>query len=66
MWSRMTDALFREMVEAAALSYRRSGPYAWHFAKGKLGGDPVFRFLLRPPSCPPPAACWTWDADREC
>ena len=46
MWSRMTDALFRELVEAAALSYRRSGRYAWHFAKGKLGGDPVFRFLL--------------------
>lgn len=52
MWSRMTDALFREMVEAAALSYRRSGRYAWHFAKGKLGGDPVFRFLLRTPVLP--------------
>lgn len=52
MWSRMTDALFRELVEAAALSYRRSGRYAWHFAKGKLGGDPVFRFLLRTPVLP--------------
>jgi SAM-dependent methyltransferase len=52
MWFRMTDALFRELVEAAALSYRRSGRYAWHFAKGKLGGDPVFRFLLRTPVLP--------------
>ncbi|QQP93287.1 class I SAM-dependent methyltransferase (plasmid) [Skermanella sp. TT6] len=48
----MTDALFRDLVEAAALPYRESGRYAWHFAKGKLGGDPVFRFLLRTPVLP--------------
>ncbi|MBY6261094.1 class I SAM-dependent methyltransferase [Azospirillum sp. 412522] len=42
----MTDAVFRELVAAAALPYRRCGRYAWHFAKGKLAGDPVFRHLL--------------------
>ena len=63
----MTDAVFRELVEAAAHPYRRSGRYAWHFAQGKL---------RRRSGVPFPAAqrraafrrraCWTWDADREC
>jgi SAM-dependent methyltransferase len=38
---------FKTLVEAAAEPYRAAGRYAWHFAKGKLGGDPVFYFLLR-------------------
>lgn len=42
----MTDREFKALVEAAAAPYRRSGRYAWHFARGKLRGDPVFRFLL--------------------
>ncbi|CAO3425792.1 class I SAM-dependent methyltransferase [Azospirillum endophyticum] len=42
----MTDAVFRDLVAAAARPYRRCGRYAWHFAKGKLAGDPVFRHLL--------------------
>ncbi|EWY41920.1 methyltransferase type 11 [Skermanella stibiiresistens SB22] len=48
----MPEAFFRELVDAAAMPYRRSGRYAWHFAKGKLRGDPVFRFLLRSATLP--------------
>ncbi|QCG90761.1 class I SAM-dependent methyltransferase [Azospirillum sp. TSH100] len=43
----MTDAVFRDLVAAAARPYRRCGRYAWHFTKGKLAGDPVFHHLLR-------------------
>jgi SAM-dependent methyltransferase len=49
----MTDRDFRALVEAAAAPYRRSGRYAWHFARGKLRGDPVFRFLLSSGVLPP-------------
>ena len=42
----MSDAVFRELATAAARPYRPCGRYAWHFAKGKLIGDPVFRHLL--------------------
>jgi hypothetical protein len=31
---------------AACAPYRRSGRFAWHFARGKLGRDPVFRGML--------------------
>ncbi|SMF18916.1 Methyltransferase domain-containing protein [Azospirillum oryzae] len=48
----MTDAVFRELVAAAASPYRRCGRYAWNFAKGKLSGDPVFRHLLTQPLLP--------------
>lgn len=48
----MTDAVFRDLVTAAARPYRRCGRYAWHFAKGKLAGDPVFRHLLSQPLLP--------------
>jgi SAM-dependent methyltransferase len=41
------DAHFRSLVDEATERYRGAGRYAWHFAKGKLGGDPVFRFLLQ-------------------
>jgi SAM-dependent methyltransferase len=37
---------FAQLVEAAAAPYRRAGRFAWHFARGKLGGDPVFRHLV--------------------
>ena len=33
------------LVTAAAEPYRPSGRYAWRFARGKLGFDPVFRHL---------------------
>ena len=40
------DAAWRAIHRAACLPYRASGRFAWHFARGKLGGDPVFRALL--------------------
>ncbi len=43
----MTLAARKELVESAAAPYRAAGRYAWHFARGKLGGDPVFAALLR-------------------
>ncbi|MDA8377756.1 MAG: class I SAM-dependent methyltransferase [Planctomycetia bacterium] len=35
-----------EMILTAAEPYRAAGRFAWHFARGKLGGDPVFTGLL--------------------
>ncbi|MEP6789724.1 MAG: class I SAM-dependent methyltransferase [Ramlibacter sp.] len=35
-----------ELIERAAAPYRSAGRYAWHFARGKLGGDPIFAALL--------------------
>ncbi|GMV47863.1 MAG: hypothetical protein AMXMBFR66_32610 [Pseudomonadota bacterium] len=40
------EAAWQALREAAAAPYRRAGRFAWHFARGKLGGDPVFRALL--------------------
>ena len=39
-------ALKRRLVATAARRYRRAGPFAYHFARGKLQGDPVFAALL--------------------
>jgi len=41
-----TDAAWRELHTAACAPYRQAGSFAWHFARGKLGRDPVFRGLL--------------------
>ena len=35
------------LLDAASAPYRRAGRFAWRFARGKLGMDPVFRYLLR-------------------
>ena len=40
------DAAYARLVEAASAPYRAAGRFAWHFARGKLRGDPVFRHLL--------------------
>jgi 2-polyprenyl-3-methyl-5-hydroxy-6-metoxy-1,4-benzoquinol methylase len=40
------DADYRRLVEAASEPYRAAGRFAWHFARGKLGGDPAFRHFL--------------------
>ena len=37
---------WRALVEAASAPYRAADKFAWHFARGKLGGDPVFRHVL--------------------
>ena len=41
-----TDAFWRELHDAACAPYRSAGRFAWHFARGKLGRDPVFRAML--------------------
>ncbi|OUM01861.1 class I SAM-dependent methyltransferase [Variovorax sp. JS1663] len=41
-----TDAAWRQLHEAASAPYRKAGNFAWHFARGKLGRDPVFRGLV--------------------
>jgi SAM-dependent methyltransferase len=40
-------ASFSHIVELATQPYQQSGKFAWHFAKGKLNGDPAFAGLLR-------------------
>lgn len=42
----MSRDLLRQLVELAAAPYRTAGNFAWHFARGKLGRDPVFAGLL--------------------
>jgi SAM-dependent methyltransferase len=44
----MSDENFvrRELVERAAQPYRKAGRFAWHFARGKLAGDQIFRVLV--------------------
>lgn len=34
------------LIDAASEPYRRAGHFAWRFARGKLGLDPVFHHLL--------------------
>lgn len=41
-----TDAAWRRLHERASAPYRHAGRFAWHFARGKLGRDPVFRGLI--------------------
>jgi SAM-dependent methyltransferase len=40
------DAAWRRLHRAATAPYRKAGNFAWHFARGKLGHDPVFRGLV--------------------
>lgn len=35
------------LLEQATAPYRSRGKFAWHFARGKLGGDPAFAGLLQ-------------------
>jgi SAM-dependent methyltransferase len=42
----MEAAAYGRLVETASEPYRAAGRFAWHFARGKLGGDPAFRHLL--------------------
>ena len=42
-----TDAAWSRLHDAACAPYRRSSRWAWHWARGKLGHDPVFRGLLQ-------------------
>lgn len=46
---------WNELHEQASARYRGAGRFAWHFARGKLGRDPVFRTLLAAGLVPPGA-----------
>jgi SAM-dependent methyltransferase len=37
---------WRRLHESASAPYRHAGRFAWHFARGKLGRDPVFRGIV--------------------
>ena len=39
-------AAWARLLDRASAPYRTAGRFAWHFARGKLGRDPVFRHLL--------------------
>lgn len=41
------EATYARLSEAASEPYRPAGRFAWQFARGKLLGDPVFRYLLQ-------------------
>ncbi len=41
-----STAFVKHLIAKAAAPYRAAGLYAWFFARGKLGGDPVFAHLL--------------------
>ena len=42
----MSRAEFKSMVDLASARYRSCGRFAYHFARGKLLGDPAFPHLL--------------------
>ncbi len=42
-----TEPVIAALIEAASDPYRRAGRFAWHFARGKLRGDPAFAAILR-------------------
>ncbi|HUN93257.1 MAG TPA: class I SAM-dependent methyltransferase [Burkholderiaceae bacterium] len=50
---RSADDAWRALRAAACAPYRSAGHFAWHFARGKLRIDPVFRHLLREGLIPP-------------
>lgn len=44
----MTTVPFeRRLLDRASAPYRAAGSFAYHFARGKLGGDPAFVAMLR-------------------
>ncbi|MBW3656854.1 MAG: class I SAM-dependent methyltransferase [Gemmatimonadetes bacterium] len=48
-------AAWSRLLDRASAPYRSAGRFAWHFARGKLGYDPVFRHLLAHGLIPPQA-----------
>ena len=41
-----TNTAWQQLHAAACAPYRSAGRFAWHWARGKLGHDPVFRGML--------------------
>ena len=46
---------WRALIGAAQAPYKVSGRFAWYWARGKLGRDPVFRGMLERGDLPPRA-----------
>ncbi len=42
-----SDPAWRALLDNATQRYRAAGRFAYHFARGKLGRDPVFRHLVQ-------------------
>lgn len=42
----MTTNAIQNLLNVACDPYRQAGRFAWHFAQGKLGRDPVFKGML--------------------
>ncbi len=49
------DQAWTRLYEAACAPYRRASRWAWHWARGKLARDPVFRGMLERGDLPPQA-----------
>ena len=48
-------ASWARLLDSASEPYRSAGRFAWHFARGKLGYDPVFHHVLATGLIPPRA-----------
>ncbi|GHU21635.1 hypothetical protein FACS189488_00600 [Betaproteobacteria bacterium] len=53
MTNRAHRVFWRRLLNAATAPYRQRGRFAWHFARGKLGRDPVFFNLIAQGVFPP-------------
>lgn len=42
----VASAAWQSLLPAACAPYRQAGRWAWHWARGKLGRDPVFKGML--------------------
>lgn len=42
----MSHAFIRDLVDHASRRFRAGGPFAYHYARGKLGHDTIFHHLL--------------------
>ncbi|CAN5454120.1 class I SAM-dependent methyltransferase [soil metagenome] len=42
----MNPRFLKKLIDRASAPYRPAGRFAWHFARGKLSGDPVFAGML--------------------
>ncbi len=51
----MTDRFLARLLDEASRPFRAAGHFAYHFSRGKLGGDCIFRELLRQGVFPPAA-----------
>lgn len=43
----MSQAVLKPLLNEATEGFRSGGPFAYHYARGKLGTDPIFREILR-------------------